>query len=125
MTLGSPVLGGRISSPVPKSASAAANPQYRNSLSLQPRTSPALMRRSLAVDKTGGYGQYLADDSFSSEDINGFNLSGSISSSSGQILLYNVLFFFFNIRILEEIERNRQTDREIYMKENEDLSTKV
>ena len=95
MTLGSPVLGGRISSPVPKSASAAANPQYRNSLSLQPRTSPALMRRSLAVDKTGGYGQYLADDSFSSEDINGFNLSGSISSSSGQILLYNVLLFFF------------------------------
>ena len=98
MTLGSPVLGGRISSPVPKSASAAANPQYRNSLSLQPRTSPALMRRSLGVDKTGGYGQYLADDSFSSEDINGFNLSGSISSSSGQILiiLYNSLLFFFS-----------------------------
>ena len=113
MTLGSPVLGGRISSPVPKSASAAANPQYRNSLSLQPRTSPALMRRSLAVDKTGGYGQYLADDSFSSEDINGFNLSGSISSSSGDILiiLYNSLLFFFFIlgkrKSGEEVERER------------------
>ena len=90
MTLGSPVLGGRISSPVPKSASTANQQHHRNSLSLQPRTSPALMRRSLAMaDKNGGYGggisQYL-DDSFSSEDINGFNLSGSVSSSSGKFL---------------------------------------
>ncbi len=102
MTLGSPVLGGRISSPVPKSAAAAANPQHhRNSLSLQPRTSPALMRRSLVAmaDKNGGYGggggggisQYL-DDSFSSEEINGFNLSGSVSSSSGKFLEAQLLY---------------------------------